>query len=105
MDDQHVLTLVEAIHGADFYTIHQLTFDATLIDYIGHLSFPRPGRQASRWPTRTTAFAGSAINIPMAVFSAPIAGSSVTRAMPLGDTMRSPLSEQVQAPNGGRQSR
>jgi hypothetical protein len=41
MDDQHVLTLVEAIHGADFYTIHQLTFDATLIDYIGHLSFLR----------------------------------------------------------------
>jgi hypothetical protein len=38
MDNQHVLALVEAIHGADFYTIHQLTFDATLIDYIGHLS-------------------------------------------------------------------
>ena len=28
--------LVEAIHGADFHTIHQLAFDATLIDYIGH---------------------------------------------------------------------
>src|SRR6516164_145932 len=50
--DQHVLALVEAIHGADFYTIHQLTFDATLIDYIGHLSF-LPDRQASQWPTRT----------------------------------------------------
>jgi hypothetical protein len=36
MNDQHVLTLVEAIHGANFHTIHQLTFDATLIDYIGH---------------------------------------------------------------------
>jgi hypothetical protein len=32
------LALVEAIHWADFYTIHQLTFAATLIDYIGHLS-------------------------------------------------------------------
>ena len=36
MDDQHVLALVEAIHRADFHTIHQLTFDAALIDYIGH---------------------------------------------------------------------
>src|SRR5271166_2313652 len=36
MNDQHVLTLVEAIHGADFHTIHQLAFDATLIDYVGH---------------------------------------------------------------------
>src|SRR6185312_3840621 len=61
MDDQHVLALVEAIHGADFYTIHQLTFDATLIDYIGHLSF-LPDGQVTQWPTRTTAFAGCAIN-------------------------------------------
>jgi hypothetical protein len=36
MNDQHVLTLVEAIHGTDFHTIHQLAFDATLIDYIRH---------------------------------------------------------------------
>src|SRR5262249_34373855 len=76
MDDQHVLALVEAIHGADFYTIHQLTFDATLIDYIGHLSF-LPDGQASQWPTRTTAFAGCAINIPMALF--PIARSQFVR--------------------------
>jgi hypothetical protein len=38
------ISLVETIHGADFYTIHQLTFDATLIDYIGHLSFLPDGR-------------------------------------------------------------
>ena len=38
MDDEHVLALVEAIHGADFYTIHQLTFDATL---SGRLERPR----------------------------------------------------------------
>src|SRR5262249_16197797 len=70
MDDQHVLALVEAIHGADFYTIHQLTFDATLIDYIGHLSF-LPDGQASQWPTRATALAGCAINIPMGCLSLP----------------------------------
>jgi hypothetical protein len=50
MDDQHILALVEAIHGADFHTIHQLTFDATLIDYIGHLGL-LPVGQASQWPT------------------------------------------------------
>jgi hypothetical protein len=48
MDDEHVLALVEAIHGADFYTIHQLTFDATLIDYVGHLSFLPVGQAPSR---------------------------------------------------------
>jgi hypothetical protein len=67
MDYQHILALVEAIHGADFHTIHQLTFDATLIDYIGHLSF-LPNGQAPQWRTRTTVFSGCAINIPVAVF-------------------------------------
>ena len=38
VDDEHVLTLVEAIHGADFHTIHQLAFDAALIDDVGQLS-------------------------------------------------------------------
>jgi hypothetical protein len=44
MNDQHVLALVEAIHGADFHTIHQLTFDAALIDYIGHRTSLLNGR-------------------------------------------------------------
>src|SRR5271156_1694297 len=70
MDNQHVLALVEAIHGADFYTIHQLTFDATLIDYIGHLSF-LPVGQASQWPTRTTAFAGCALTFLWLSFLCP----------------------------------
>jgi hypothetical protein len=70
MDDQHVLALIEAIHGADFHTIHQLTFDATLIDYIGHLSF-LPDRLASQLPTRTTVFVGCAINIPYGCLSLP----------------------------------
>ena len=84
MDNQHVLALVETIHGADLDTIHQLTFDATLIDYIGHLSFLPgwAGRLSGRTPA--TAFAGCAINIPVAVvLHRPIASSSVTCAMPL----------------------
>jgi hypothetical protein len=36
MNDQHILALIETIDGADFHTIHQFAFDATLIDYIGH---------------------------------------------------------------------
>jgi len=38
VDHEHVLALVEAIHGADFHTIHQLAFDAALVDYVGQLS-------------------------------------------------------------------
>src|SRR5271156_4752860 len=47
MNDQHVLTLVEAIHGADFHTIHQLAFDATLIDYVGHKTSLLDGQAVS----------------------------------------------------------
>ena len=36
MNDQHILALIETIDGADFHTVHQFAFDATLIDYIGH---------------------------------------------------------------------
>ena len=38
VDDEHVLALVKTIYGADFHAIHQLTFDATLVDYIGQSS-------------------------------------------------------------------
>jgi hypothetical protein len=38
MDDEHVLTLVKTIYGADFHAIHQLAFDAALIDDVGQLS-------------------------------------------------------------------
>ena len=44
MDDQHVLALVKAIHGADLHTIHQLAFDAALVDDIGQLSIPSADR-------------------------------------------------------------
>jgi hypothetical protein len=36
VDDQHVLALVKAIHGADFDAIHVFTFDAIVVDDIGH---------------------------------------------------------------------
>src|SRR6516225_10488269 len=67
MDDQHVLALVEAIHGADFHTIHQLTFDATFIDYIRHLTF-LPDGQVAQSPTRKTVFAGCAFSIARGQF-------------------------------------
>jgi hypothetical protein len=35
VDNEHVLALVKAIYGADLHTIHQLTFDAALVDDIG----------------------------------------------------------------------
>jgi hypothetical protein len=37
MDDEHVLTLVEAIDGADLHAIHQFALDATLVDNVGQL--------------------------------------------------------------------
>lgn len=36
MDHQHVFPFVEAIHGANFYTVHQFAFDAGVGDDIGH---------------------------------------------------------------------
>ena len=38
VDNEHVLALVKAVHGADLHTIHQLTFDAALVDDIGQWS-------------------------------------------------------------------
>jgi hypothetical protein len=37
MNDQHVLALVEAIHGADLNAVHVFTFYAIVVDDIGHL--------------------------------------------------------------------
>ena len=36
MDHQHVLALVEAIHGANHDTVHQFALDTALGDDIGH---------------------------------------------------------------------
>jgi hypothetical protein len=38
MDDQHVLALIEAIHGADLDAVHVFAFDAIIVDDIGHCS-------------------------------------------------------------------
>jgi hypothetical protein len=53
MDYQHVLTLVEAVDGADFHAIHVFATDAGFCDDIGHGdgSSPelyKPSRQEAR---------------------------------------------------------
>jgi hypothetical protein len=40
MDDQHILALVEAVHGTDLHAIHVLALDAVLGDHIGHRQSP-----------------------------------------------------------------
>jgi hypothetical protein len=37
VDDQHILALVETVHGADFNAVHVFAFDAIVVDDIGHL--------------------------------------------------------------------
>ena len=39
VDDQHVLALVETIHGANLDTVHQFALDAALDDNIGRGTF------------------------------------------------------------------
>src|ERR1700676_276517 len=41
IDHQHVLALVEAIHGADFDAVHVLALDAGIVDDVGHSSSTR----------------------------------------------------------------
>ncbi len=40
MDDEHVLALVEAIHGANFDAVHILALDAIIRHHISHLQTP-----------------------------------------------------------------
>ena len=37
MNDEHILALVEAVHGANLHAIHQLTLDAAFVDDVGQL--------------------------------------------------------------------
>ena len=37
MDDEHVLALVEAIHGAHLDAVHVFALDAIIVDDVGHL--------------------------------------------------------------------
>ena len=39
MNDEHVLTLVETIDGADLHAVHKFALDATLVDDVGQLIF------------------------------------------------------------------
>src|SRR5262249_60605273 len=38
VDDQHVLALVEAVHGAHGDTVHGFATNAVIVDDVGHLS-------------------------------------------------------------------
>jgi hypothetical protein len=37
MDDEHVLTLVEAVHGTNFHAIHIFALDAVFRDDVSHV--------------------------------------------------------------------
>src|SRR6476660_5423030 len=50
VDYEHVLALVEAIHGADFHAIHVFAFDAIVVDDVGH-RLTEPPVYASIAPT------------------------------------------------------
>ena len=44
VDDEHVLALVEAVHGANLHAIHQLALDAAFVDDVGQLGVLSAGR-------------------------------------------------------------
>ena len=72
VDDQHVLALVEAVHGADLDAVHVLAPDAGFGDHVGHRSL----RLKARFRGRTTAPGRrrrtiSAASRPCQRFSAP----------------------------------
>src|SRR6185503_13655233 len=55
VDDEHVLALVEAVHGADFDAIHVLALDAGFGDDVGHKRDYRISlRQSKVWMTMAT---------------------------------------------------
>src|SRR5262249_61923756 len=43
-DDEHVLALVEAVHGAHFDAVHGFAANATLVDDVGQLTVLSAGR-------------------------------------------------------------
>ena len=46
MDDEHVLALVEAVHGAHFDTVHGFAANAALVDDVGQFSILFADRSA-----------------------------------------------------------
>jgi hypothetical protein len=45
MDDEHVLALVEAVHGAHLDAVHGLAANAAIVDDVGQLSVLSAGSQ------------------------------------------------------------
>ena len=45
MDDEHILALVEAVHGAHSDAVHGFAANAALVDDVGQLSFLPPNRR------------------------------------------------------------
>ena len=62
VDDEHVLALVEAVHGANLHAIHQLALDAAFVDDVGQLSVLSAGRSGELIPG---VFAGLALRLKM----------------------------------------
>src|SRR5262249_54888301 len=54
VDDEHVLTLVEAVHRTNLDTVHVLTFDTAFIDDVGQLSLLPSSSPARRSPSRNS---------------------------------------------------
>src|SRR4029077_18772870 len=46
MDDEHVLALVEAVHGTHFDAVHELAAYAALVDDVGQLRVLSADRRA-----------------------------------------------------------
>jgi hypothetical protein len=83
MDDEHVLALVEAIHGADLDAIHVLTLDAILDDDEGHDLFLLVLFAVAN------AFAGGAQASSFAL-AAPVPLSVFLRAAPFSEVLIQP---------------
>jgi hypothetical protein len=49
MDDEHVLALVETIHGAYLDAIHVFALNTLVVDDVGHLTL-RTRAVSSAWP-------------------------------------------------------
>src|SRR5436853_2194045 len=58
VDDEHVLALVEAVHGADRYAIHQFATDTAIVDDVGHTNSGRKHALASAMALATQASNG-----------------------------------------------
>jgi hypothetical protein len=46
MDDEHILTLVKAVHRTDLYAVYVLAFDAIVGDDVGHGALLCQGRSS-----------------------------------------------------------